>query len=220
MNHFVRRVWITACVMCICYAGVCYVRAGYRFEVAPLSHGLESLPQSLDGWQGKDIPLDEHVKEILNAQKTLSRVYRDEGGASVALNVSAWLRPETVTEAAPHIPKICYTNAGWAVLEERLHKVASPRGELPITVLLLKRHEEVIVVGYWYQLGNDYFNTAGEARHLHQKLWGKRTWPATIKVLMQTSAANIDRGLPRIEKFALLIQPHLSDESRVTGTEK
>jgi EpsI family protein len=211
MKQFERRIWIAACVMCLCYVGTLWVRSGYTFEVAPLSQHLASIPLDLDGWKGTDIPQDERVREMLNAQESLNRVYRSPEGTAVVVSVSAWLRPETVSEAAPHVPKICYTNSGWKILEERDVQVKTAHGELPLTTLLCEKQGERIVVGYWYQMGGSYFTTQTEARRIHRALWGESKWPATVKVLLQTNAAGIDLGLPVIERFIALIQPQISD---------
>ena len=216
MKSLRLRLWFTAAVMVLCYVGTSWVRAGYQFEVAPLNRDLESMPLELDGWRGVDIPIDERVREILNAQATLNRVYRSRDGVSVVAHVSAWLNPDTVSEVAPHVPKICYTNAGWKIIDESEVHVNSPQGDLPLICLLLEKPGERIVVAYWYQMGKSRFNSVEQARHIHRRLWGQRQWPATVKVLLQTSADSIKTGLPAIERFALLIQREISSVPEAT----
>lgn len=210
MRWFAWRMWLTAGVMCLCYLATHWVRAGYTFEVAPLGRDLESMPLELDEWRGVDVPLDEHVREILNAQATSNRVYRNRDGVAVVAHISAWLSPETVSEVAPHVPKVCYTNTGWKIIEEREVHVNSPQGDLPLIALLLEKQGERIVVAYWYQMGNSRFNSVDEARRIHRSLWGQRQWPATVKVLLQTSSDSFESGMPLIERFGLLVQRELS----------
>src|SRR5690349_18419646 len=120
MKRFETRVWITAAVMAACCLATMWVRAGYQFEVIPLHRNLASLPLEFDEWHGSNVPVaDERVFDILNAQESLNRLYRNREGQDIALFVSAWLRPETISEAAPHLPQVCYRNAGWTILEER-----------------------------------------------------------------------------------------------------
>ena len=179
-----------------------WVRSGYTFDIQPLSNGLDSLPMELDGYVGTDLPLDEGVSAILNADATVNRSYRRPDGSSVTIHASAWVRPENVSTVAPHSPKICYTNSGWVILEERPAEIETPTGKLPVRILLLERNEDRCVVTYWYQMGKSIFTTAGEARQVHRSLWGKKHWPATLKFMLQMPGREIDSTIPKIEEFA------------------
>jgi EpsI family protein len=210
MRPFDRRLCLTALVMVVCYTGTLWVRNGYTFEVTPLSRDLQAIPVEMDGWHGEDVAIDENVTKMLNAQQAMNRIYRDRDGSSVVASVSAWLRPETVSEVAPHVPKLCYTNSGWSIISEREVTISTPEGPLPFIALLCEKQGERIVVAYWYQMGQSYFNSVSEARRIHRGLWGQRQWPATVKILLQTSAPTFDAGLPRIERFALLLQREMA----------
>ena len=215
MKPYERRIWLTALLMVVCYCGTLWTRSGYSFEVVPLSRELKTVPLEINGWHGQDIPSDERVAAMLNAQDGINRVYRNPEGVNVALNISAWLLPETVSNVAPHVPKLCYVNAGWKVLAERESILSTPKGDFTMTNLFLEKQGDQICVAYWYQMGAQRFTSPQESRAIHRSLWGKRKWPATLKVLIQTSAGSIDAGLPLIERFALLVEEQLSaiDES-------
>jgi len=210
MKYFGLRVWLTAAIMLASLLGSFWVRSGYTFEIAPLSRSLSDFPAEIGTWRGVDVPMEdeENVLRILNAQETLNRVYRDSAGRGVALNVSAWLLPE-VSGAAPHIPKLCYTNTGWSIIEERNIQIQTSDGELPLTTLLLERNGERIVVAYWYQMGTSYYTSGEEARRLHRQLWGKSQWPATFKVLMQIPAITLDTGLASLQPFVKIVQQEI-----------
>lgn len=189
------------------------LREGYTFEVMPLSKELDSVPLELKEWHGEDEPLpDDGTREILNAQATIHRTYQNPGGATLALTVSAWLRPETISTAAPHIPKLCYTNAGWQIVEERDPHLQTSRGEVPLKVYLFERGEQRIVVAYWYQMDQNYFTSVEEARRVHRQLWGQRHWPATLKVLLQANSQRIETAWPTIERLALLLHEELNGD--------
>ncbi|WP_397570701.1 exosortase C-terminal domain/associated protein EpsI [Schlesneria sp. T3-172] len=202
MNQFSSRIWLAALLMVGGFVGTWWVRSGYTFEVQPLSRGLETFPIELDGYVGTDLPVDEDVAIILNADSSINRNYKNPNGNSVILHASAWVRPETVASVAPHSPKICYTNAGWRIVTERTVQCTAPSGSWPMCVLLLDRDGERCVVGYWYQIGHATFNTASEARSVHRDLWGKKKWPATIKFMLQTPGHDLDVVLPTLEEFA------------------
>lgn len=191
--------------MCVGWVFTIWVRSGYTFEIQPLQKGLDSFPMDLEEYRGVDLPLDEDVSKILAADATMNRAYRRSDGSSIVVHASAWVRPENVSSVAPHSPKICYTNAGWHILEERPTEVTTPAGRLHFNSLLLERDEERCVVSYWYQMGENIFTTASEARQVHRNLWGKQRWPATLKFMLQIPARDIDTALPRIQDFASIV---------------
>jgi EpsI family protein len=215
MKPFERRIWLTAVLMSVCYVCILWVRTGYTFEVIPLKQSLAAVPMEMDGWRGQDVPIDEEVLKILNAQETLNRIYRNIDGSTVVCHISAWLRPDSVSEVAPHIPKLCYTTTGWSILGEKQVPIKTPEGDMTLTALLLERQEDRIVVGYWYQMGSANFTTVEEARAIHRGLWGKTKWPATVKVLVQTQANTIEAAMPAIERFVTQIRRQVTDGSSV-----
>lgn len=218
MRALDRRICLTAMVMVVCYMGTLWVRNGYTFEVTPLNRDLQAIPVDMGGWQGEDVAIDENVARMLNAQQAMNRIYRDRDGTTVVASVSAWLRPETVSEVAPHVPKLCYTNSGWSIIAEREVTIETPEGPLPFIAMLCEKQGERIVVAYWYQMGTSYFNSVSAARRIHRGLWGQRHWPPTVKILLQTSAPTFDAGLPRIERFALLLQREMAGVTVPTAT--
>lgn len=202
MKQFSQRIWIAAILLCFGLFCTLWVRSGYTFNIQPLHQGLETFPLDLVEYRGVDLPLDEDVSRILAADATMNRAYRRSDGTSIVVHASAWVRPENVSSVAPHSPKICYTNAGWKILEERPAEVDMPSGRLHFNMLLLERDEDRCVVSYWYQMGDSIFTTAAEARQVHRNLWGKAVWPATLKFMIQFPARDIDSALPQIKEFA------------------
>lgn len=205
MNQLSSRIWLAALLMVSGWVVTTWVRSGYTFEVQPLSRGLETFPLEIDGYTGKDIPVDEEISRVLDADSSINRAYNGAKGSSVILHASAWLRPETIASVAPHSPKVCYTNAGWKILKEQTVQFSAPSGKWPVCLLLLDREGERCVVGYWYQIGHSAFNTAAEARSVHRELWGNKSWPATIKFMLQTPGQDIDSVLPTMEEFSKIV---------------
>lgn len=202
MNRVAIKVWFTAALFIFGWYCTAWVRAGYTFEVQPLGQGIETMSMDLNGYHGTDVPIADRVREILNADATVNRDYRRPDGSSMMVHMSAWTRPESCASVAPHSPKICYTNGGWKILEERMVDADSPKGKIPLCVLLLEKDTDRCVIAFWYQMGRSTFNTAGEARLIHRKLWGQKRWPATIKVLLQTPGREIEEALPLLKEFA------------------
>lgn len=220
MSQFDRRIWVTAIVAVICFGGTWCVRQGYTFDVVPPPRDVKTMPLTLDGWVGEDIPMDEQVKKVLNAQETVNRIYRGQTGEAVTVSVSVWLSPDSVSEVAPHVPKLCYTNAGWTTLAERNEVLELPNGKFTFATLLFEKAEDKIVVAYWYELGEHRFTTAAEARRIHRQLWGRKKWPASVKVLLQTNAANLDAGMPVIRRFAAIVEEQINGTSAISPATK
>jgi EpsI family protein len=204
LKNLTIRVWMTAALMCFGWLGTAWVRASNAIEVNPLRQSLDSFPMELEGYQATEVPLDDHVREVLNADAVMNRVYRRPDGTGMMCHVSAWLRPESVSLKgnAPHIPKLCYTNSGWTIIGEKATEIETPSGRLKMNLLLVERGTDRSVVAYWYQFGASTFTTPAESRRIHQQFWGKKHWPPLIKVLLDTPAQDIETALPRIEKFA------------------
>ncbi len=207
MNQLTHRIWLAALLMSCGWISTVWIRSGYTFEIQPLKQGLDSLPIELIGYTGTNTELDKEVSEILNADTSVNRYYVRPDGTSLTLFAAGWVRPESVSsDVCPHSPKVCYVNAGWKILEERIVNLTTPTGKLPVCFLFLERDAERCVVGFWYQMGESSFTSAQEARLLHRQFWGNKKWPATIKFLIQTTAqGGIDGAIPRIEEIAVVL---------------
>lgn len=201
MNRVAFRVWLVVGMMTIGWLTTAWVRSGYSFEVHPLRESLDKLPLDLNGYQGAEVSVDDRVAEILHADSSINRLYKRADGRSLTLFMSAWFRPESIADVAPHRPEICYANAGWKLLERKVVEASTPQGTLPLQVLLFEKGAERCVVAYWYQIGKSVFSTKSEARRIHRSLWGKSQWPATVKVMLQTPSQGIDAARPQIEQF-------------------
>jgi len=193
---------MTAALMSFGWLGTAWVRAANTFDIKPLGRSLDTFPTELDGYQATEIPIDDHTLDVLNADAVANRQYTRQDGTSMVWHVAAWTRPDFMLNAAPHIPKLCYTKAGGKIIDEKAADIATPSGSIAMNLLLVERDTGRSVVAYWYQLGNSTYTTDAAAKRIQRKYWGKKHWPAIIKVLLDTPAQDIDSALPRIEKFA------------------
>lgn len=203
MDQFGRRIWIAATLMILGWCGTYYVRSGYTFEVQKLSQELVKLPKELLGYLGTDITIDDEIQKELNASSWVNREYRRADGHTMIVHSAAWTSPEEVSEVVPHHPSVCYTSAGWSIVEQRSFEIETPAGKRPIGMMLLERNKEYCVLGYWYQMGTSTFSSLSEGKRVHREYWGKRTWPTTIKMMLQVSAKDIDSGALQIEPIAV-----------------
>ena len=203
MKHITRQVWLTALIMVGGWLLTIWVRAGYSFEVTKMKSGLESLPIDFFGYQGKDLDVDDEISKVLAADSTLNREYTQANGTSITVHGSAWIRPDAISaDVAPHPPSVCYVSAGWTPKEERMVDLKTNSVTIPIKLIAFQKGSNNCVVAYWYQMGEHYFTTSGEARKVHRELWGKKQWPFSVKFMLQIQSPDIDNALPDIEPFA------------------
>lgn len=202
MNHLSARVWFTASLMILGWMATTWVRSGYTSEVRPLGKDLDLLPVQIDGFQGESIPMDDEVAKILNADAVLNRFYTRANGDSISLHVSAWIQPESLSYVAPHLPRVCYTNSGWKILEERTVSITTATGKLPYLAMLVERNSERHVVIFWYQMGRNVYTSEAEAKNIHREFWGKKSWPPTVKVMLDTPAQDMESAIARLNAFA------------------
>ena len=94
---------------------------------------LERLPLQLGDWAGEESPLDEAVVEATDTDAHVSRRYtRRNPPASVWLYIAYGVNAR---DLMPHRPEVCYTGAGWMLIDRRSDELALADGmKLPCNV--------------------------------------------------------------------------------------
>jgi EpsI family protein len=115
-------------------------------DAAPLA----SLPAQVGSWRSVDLPLESQVESILRADFNLQRAYfpGPEETAPVWLYVGYYGterggRPE-------HVPRGCYTGAGWDIASARVIDVGDGSGR-QLNEYLVTRGEDRELVHFWYR---------------------------------------------------------------------
>ena len=135
---------------------------GYRVVAARLAapvdtvllspEALERLPMMLGDWAGQESPLDEAVVEATDTDAHVSRRYsRQNPPASVWLYIAYGVRAR---DLMPHRPEVCYTGAGWTLVDRRSMELDLAGGtQLPCNVLQFSRgtlnKQRVVVLDYY-----------------------------------------------------------------------
>jgi EpsI family protein len=110
---------------------------------------LAALPLTAGAWQSVDLPLDSAVESILRADFNLQRAYlTGAGGDPVWLYVGYYGtqrggRPE-------HVPRACYTGAGWDIAAARVIGVEGDSGRR-VNEYRVERAAERQLVHFWYR---------------------------------------------------------------------
>ena len=99
---------------------------------------LAQLPLQFENWKGKDKPLDEEIVRRTDTEAHINRVYsRRDSLENVLLYIAYGVRAR---DLMPHRPEVCYTGAGWALIDKRSMELPlSGEKELPCNILYFTR---------------------------------------------------------------------------------
>ena len=109
---------------------------------------LRALPYRIDGWEGRDIPIEDKVSRMLAATENVQRAYVGPANSLVWLYVGYYGterggRPE-------HTPWVCYPTAGWEIVRSEVVTVPGPSGRR-LNELLVAQAGERRLVHFYYR---------------------------------------------------------------------
>jgi len=123
-----------------------------RPEYIPSSRPLAEVPRQFGSWNmiGEGY-VDKETQEVLKADDTLTRVYRNTAtGAEASLWVAAFRTQRN--GKAPHSPKNCMPGSGWTPLSSENYSIdvglAAP---IVVNRYVVVHGEQREMVLYWYQ---------------------------------------------------------------------
>ena len=165
---------------------------------------LESIPQSLGDWQGEDVAIDDEAIRVLGAESYINRNYRGPTGTTVGLHVASWENQETIV-FTPHHPNICYPGTGWTILDKRICQMGPGDSTHPVELMLLQKDQQLMVIGFWFQVGSIHFVSGRDFQNQRYQFWGLKGWPKTLKVLIQTNSPTLDDAEETLVPFANMV---------------
>jgi EpsI family protein len=140
--------FIVAMALLIAAAG--FLHAHKHGEVTPQFEKFSNFPINLAEWQGRDVPMDPRVLEVLGPGEFLSRIY--------VTNQQPWMDffiayfPSQSTGDAVHSPKNCLPGAGWAPTESGFREIElKGMGKITVNRYVIARGNQRNLVYYWYQ---------------------------------------------------------------------
>jgi len=114
-------------------------RLAAPINTSPISPtALERLPLQIGSWTGQDAPLDEAVVRATDTDAHISRRYsRHNASESIWLYAACGVRAR---DLMPHRPEVCYTGAGWTLMNRRSMELPLSDGmKLPCNILEFSR---------------------------------------------------------------------------------
>lgn len=134
-------------------------------QAVPAREPLSSIPTSLDGWIGRDLPAwDDSVLKVLGADEYVNRRYMRDGAAVADLYVGYYGSQKQGD--AIHSPQNCLPGSGWEpVAEERVNIDVPGARSIRVNRYVVQKDLDKQVVLYWYQgrgrvIANEYTNRA------------------------------------------------------------
>lgn len=197
------RIWIIIGILACVQGGITWVNQGFKPEVVEVIPGtLETLPKTIGSWVGKKTELDPLIFKKLGASDVVNRTYQNDAAKRIAVQVAAW---DDINEWTPHHPTVCIPAQGWHITNTRNLKYENQNGRVG-QVLQADRDTAHMTALYWYQLGPNIYCTREDARQARRQLWGQKSWPPILKVLMQSSEPDPDQASAQLEELAKQIQ--------------
>jgi EpsI family protein len=123
-----------------------------RPEYIPTSRPLDSVPHQFGSWNMiQESQIDKDIAEVLKADDTVNRVYRNAATGSEANLFVASFRTQR-NGKSPHSPKNCMPGGGWTHLSSDDYAIDAGVGA-PIVVnrYVIVHGQERELVLYWYQ---------------------------------------------------------------------
>ena len=180
-------------------------------EGGSLPSYLKSLPYTIEGWTGRDLPIDDHAFTILSkdADAWIVREY-SKGEERVVLSMVTTLDQRKLFRV--HIPDICLPAQGWSVKERSAQAVQlAPEQSIVATSLLAEKNGRNSQVLYWFTSNNRFV----ESKIYHRLLlvWdgvmGEQTPGTLIEVTAPLAGQDRKRTFSVQEGFLQHLAPFL-----------
>ena len=120
-------------------------------DLIPVSEPLSLVPQTIDGWSGRDLTIDQAALDVLGPGDFLSRVYGREGQAEpIGLFIGYF--PTQRTGVTIHSPKNCLPGAGWVFESSKYVNLTDADSKVHrVGEYIIGDGEVRQFVIYWYQ---------------------------------------------------------------------
>ena len=189
-------------------AGI-YARGASAPERLPSRETLATTPVSLQGWEGRDVALDDDVLAQLGVDDYINRRYMAADAPPVALYVGYYAsqrQGDTI-----HSPQNCLPGAGWRPVSAERTTVDLGGRTIPVNRFIIQKGLDRQAVFYWYQgrsrvVANEFANKAWlmlDAARL------RRTDGGLVRAITPVSSTP-DAAFATLTTFSTALFPHLS----------
>lgn len=166
---------------------------------------LERLPLQIESWKGKDVPLDEAIVQATDTEAHINRIYSLHNSSKyISLYIAYGVRAR---DLMPHRPEVCYTGAGWTLIDKRSMELPLSDGmKLPCMALQFSRGtlntKKTVLLNY-YIVDGQYCR---DVSLLRSKAWrgsGRVRYVAQVQIVASTTMSlNADSATRLVCEFA------------------
>ncbi len=113
---------------------------------------LERLPLQIGDWMGWEVPLDEAIVRATDTDAHINRSYSQNNASQyISLYIASGVKAR---DLMPHRPEVCYTGAGWTLIDKRSMELPLSDGmELPCNTFQFSRGtlntKKTVVLAYY-----------------------------------------------------------------------
>jgi len=119
-------------------------------DVIPPGKPLSQVPNTIAGWTGTDISLDQETLDILGNGEFLDRMYTRPGG-NLAINLFIAYFPSQRAGSAVHSPKHCLPGAGWYFVSSKYVNLKDDSGKVhQVGEYVVSNGDSSEFVIYWF----------------------------------------------------------------------
>lgn len=167
---------------------------------------LDQFPSQLGDWMGVEAPIEQEIVQATDTDAHLSRHYsRRNGMERVSFYLASGVRAR---DLMPHRPEICYTGAGWTLLDKNSAELPLGDGtRLPCNVMQFSRgalNKQGVLVLDYYIVDGQY---CADVSLLRSKAWrgsGTVGYVAQVQITaLITSAVTADSAQAVVSDFAV-----------------
>jgi EpsI family protein len=176
-----------------------------RGEVVVTEKGLNKLPYIIDKWTGEDRRFEDLIYRVLNTDDNLFRYYDSADKSPLWIYVGYYGTKKGGFTG--HVPKYCYTGAGWKIVE--MYDVDVPWKSRNINVrvkkMLLRRESAQEAVLFWFHSAGDKVLDYGPRLRINRffgKITTNRADGAFVRISAPVLNNNIDRTFEYEKEFA------------------
>lgn len=153
MGNLTVRCLTTAAMLLIASAFSGFINYSSFYKSEEGLQAISHIPERLGRWQGKDLPLDKQVYDILETKSIIHRNYISGMNLSVFLSVVYY----TETKVDFHAPEACLGSSGVEI--QKVPKVVNLKSgdqtiRLKVNQLIQRNGSENTLVYYFYKTGD------------------------------------------------------------------
>ena len=207
------RFWTVVGILAM-VTGVLYARPD--IDKVPKSEPVANMPEQIGSWQGKDLPIDQAVLDILGKGDFLNRVYTSDLTLSPnapVIGLFIGYFPTQRTGQTIHSPQHCLPGAGWTFESSTYTDLTAQNNQdFRVGEYVITNGEQKQFVLYWYQahgrsVANEYaskFYLIADAMRMN------RTDGALVRVITPIAPnETVDAARQRAVGFTSLMAPQL-----------